>query len=102
MPEQREPVSAVMGIRAARTSFDTVALTRALTAWQWERLDRSDALRDHVRDCPRCQLYPDEQLVVSVCRKGRGLARDVWTANKRVTEFRFLSEHTQSTPGRLF
>lgn len=98
----RTPVSAVIGVRKAANCTDAETLTRALTAWQFERLDRDDALRFHVNDCGMCGTAYRLNLTVGWCRTGRKRLKALGTAQGRVIYFHDLIESINNRNQTLF
>jgi hypothetical protein len=102
MEISREPVSAVMGVKAASRSLDEHEIFRALTAWQWERLDRLDALKSHGRDCTRCQAYSTDPYVLPFCIKGVRLAGEAFSAAVTIARYRTALETVDYRRTMLF
>ena len=98
----RQPVSAVIGVRKARNCTDSDTLLRALTAWQFERLDREDALRYHVNNCGMCGISFRLNLVAGWCRTGRRRLKALGEAQSRVITFNDLYESADQRKQTLF
>jgi len=89
-------------VKAASRSLDEHEIFRALTAWKWERLDRVSALKDHGRDCNRCQAYGTDPYVLPFCIKGVSLAGEAWKAAVTITRLKTALETVDYRKTMLF